>query len=200
MATVLRTPLSRAWPSLASLPVVGSLVGGISSLLELLPPITLAVPKSKISHSRKSMRSANKGIKNKTSECLYLYLCPVEWGAERQAGYRGRGAVRGRHTTLEKCVCVGCISRVLASSCAAQTASARLSDDDPTLEFIHTGTNDRLHQLRCVRHPQTRTQPVPDMLLASITAMEGGRSLRACAAGVRGRPSRAASHSRALAT
>ncbi|WOO85189.1 putative 54S ribosomal protein L32, mitochondrial [Vanrija pseudolonga] len=35
--------------------------------------ITLAVPKSKISHSRKSMRSAHKGIKNKTN----LNHCPA---------------------------------------------------------------------------------------------------------------------------
>jgi hypothetical protein len=40
-----------------------------SLLAELFPPFLLAVPKSKISHSRKSMRSANKGLKNKTSEC-----------------------------------------------------------------------------------------------------------------------------------
>lgn len=40
---------------------------GLQSLLELLPPIVLAVPKSKISHSRKSMRSANKGLKDKRS-------------------------------------------------------------------------------------------------------------------------------------
>ncbi|KAJ9111537.1 hypothetical protein QFC20_002510 [Naganishia adeliensis] len=39
-----------------------------SLLAELFPPFLLAVPKSKISHSRKSMRSANKGLRNKTSE------------------------------------------------------------------------------------------------------------------------------------
>lgn len=43
--------------------------GTFASLLaELFPPFLLAVPKSKTSHSRKSMRSANKGLKNKTSE------------------------------------------------------------------------------------------------------------------------------------
>ncbi|KAJ7293618.1 hypothetical protein C8J57DRAFT_1162331 [Mycena rebaudengoi] len=35
------------------------------SLLELFPPFVLAVPKKKVSHSRKSMRSATKGLKDK---------------------------------------------------------------------------------------------------------------------------------------
>ncbi|KAF8843951.1 hypothetical protein PAXRUDRAFT_121436, partial [Paxillus rubicundulus Ve08.2h10] len=43
------------------------------SLLELLPPIVLAVPKSKVSHSRKSMRSANKGLKDKRN----IVNCPA---------------------------------------------------------------------------------------------------------------------------
>ncbi|KAG2120966.1 uncharacterized protein F5147DRAFT_663846 [Suillus discolor] len=46
---------------------------GLQSLLELLPPIVLAVPKSKISHSRKSMRSANKGLKDKRN----IVNCPA---------------------------------------------------------------------------------------------------------------------------
>ncbi|KAJ7786356.1 hypothetical protein B0H16DRAFT_28403 [Mycena metata] len=38
----------------------------LQSLLELLfPPFVLAVPKKKVSHSRKSMREANKGLKDK---------------------------------------------------------------------------------------------------------------------------------------
>ncbi|EDR15608.1 uncharacterized protein LACBIDRAFT_300691 [Laccaria bicolor S238N-H82] len=37
----------------------------LQSLLELFPPFVLAVPKSKTSHSRKAMRSANKGLKDK---------------------------------------------------------------------------------------------------------------------------------------
>ncbi|KAF9241334.1 hypothetical protein BU15DRAFT_44936 [Melanogaster broomeanus] len=44
----------------------------LQSLLELLPPIILAVPKSKVSHSRKSMRSANKGLKDKQN----IVNCP----------------------------------------------------------------------------------------------------------------------------
>ncbi|WWC60236.1 mitochondrial 54S ribosomal protein bL32m [Kwoniella dejecticola CBS 10117] len=44
----------------------------LESILELIPPIVWAsVPKKKTSHSRKSMRSANKGLKNKTN----LSLC-----------------------------------------------------------------------------------------------------------------------------
>ena len=39
----------------------------IQTLLELLPPWVLAVPKKKTSHSRKAMRSANKGLKDKQS-------------------------------------------------------------------------------------------------------------------------------------
>ncbi|KAF7791822.1 hypothetical protein EIP86_002846 [Pleurotus ostreatoroseus] len=41
------------------------LPAAIQSLLEWFPPIDLAVPKKKTSHSRKAMRSANKGLKDK---------------------------------------------------------------------------------------------------------------------------------------
>ncbi|KAG6842624.1 hypothetical protein C0991_000151 [Blastosporella zonata] len=44
-----------------------------ASLLDLIPPFLLAVPKSKISHSRKSMRSANKGLKDKQN----IVNCPA---------------------------------------------------------------------------------------------------------------------------
>ncbi|WWC68695.1 mitochondrial 54S ribosomal protein bL32m [Kwoniella pini CBS 10737] len=44
----------------------------IESILELIPPIVWAsVPKKKTSHSKKSMRSSNKGLKNRTN----LSLC-----------------------------------------------------------------------------------------------------------------------------
>ncbi|WRT65637.1 ribosomal protein L32 [Kwoniella shivajii] len=44
----------------------------LESILELIPPIVWAsVPKKKTSHSRKSMRAANKGLKNRTN----LSLC-----------------------------------------------------------------------------------------------------------------------------
>jgi large subunit ribosomal protein L32 len=39
----------------------------LRSLLDLIPPFLLAVPKKKTSHSRKAMRSANKGLKDKNS-------------------------------------------------------------------------------------------------------------------------------------
>ncbi|KIM66154.1 hypothetical protein SCLCIDRAFT_38798, partial [Scleroderma citrinum Foug A] len=42
------------------------------SLLELLPPIILAVPKKKVSHSRKAMRSAHKGLQDKQN----IVHCP----------------------------------------------------------------------------------------------------------------------------
>ncbi|KAI0932245.1 hypothetical protein AcV5_004478 [Taiwanofungus camphoratus] len=44
----------------------------LQSLLELFPPFLLAVPKKKTSHSRKAMRSANKGLKDKRN----LVHCP----------------------------------------------------------------------------------------------------------------------------
>jgi len=53
----------------------------LHSLLDLFPPFLLAVPKKKVSHSRKAMRSANKGLKDKKSTyslrsrtCLALAL------------------------------------------------------------------------------------------------------------------------------
>src|SRR6266498_1514123 len=49
------------WPTISrSLP-------SLQSFLELFPPIVLAVPKKKTSHSRKAMRAANKGLKDKQS-------------------------------------------------------------------------------------------------------------------------------------
>ncbi|KAK0198419.1 hypothetical protein F5146DRAFT_89271 [Armillaria mellea] len=44
----------------------------IPSLLELFPSIVLAVPKKKTSHSRKAMRAANKGLKDKQN----IVNCP----------------------------------------------------------------------------------------------------------------------------
>ncbi|KAJ7181701.1 ribosomal L32p protein family-domain-containing protein [Mycena crocata] len=44
----------------------------LQSLLELFPPFVLAVPKKKTSHSRKSMREANKGLKDKQN----IVNCP----------------------------------------------------------------------------------------------------------------------------
>jgi len=46
----------------------------LDSLLELFPPFLLAVPKKKTSHSRKAMRSANKGLKDKRSACPCLFF------------------------------------------------------------------------------------------------------------------------------
>lgn len=56
-------------------PLIAALQNGLqtlfqspSSILELFPPIILAVPKSKVSHSRKRMRAANKHLQEKHSE------------------------------------------------------------------------------------------------------------------------------------
>ncbi|CAE6435410.1 unnamed protein product [Rhizoctonia solani] len=43
-----------------------SALPSLRTLLELFPPIVLAVPKKKTSPSKKRMRSANKGLKDKT--------------------------------------------------------------------------------------------------------------------------------------
>ncbi|KAL0951133.1 hypothetical protein HGRIS_007869 [Hohenbuehelia grisea] len=57
----------------------------LQSLLELFPPFLLAVPKKKVSHSRKAMRAANKGLNDKQnivncpgcgSPKLAHHLCP----------------------------------------------------------------------------------------------------------------------------
>jgi large subunit ribosomal protein L32 len=53
-----------------STPAVTLTLPSLQSLIDLFPPILMAVPKKKVSHSRKSMRSANKGLKDKTSTFL----------------------------------------------------------------------------------------------------------------------------------
>ncbi|KAF5314088.1 hypothetical protein D9611_006892 [Ephemerocybe angulata] len=78
---------SRSWTSSFSTPLFRALVPAaflfapalprtgtwsLQSLLELFPSIVLAVPKKKVSHSRKSMRSANKGLKDKQN----IVACP----------------------------------------------------------------------------------------------------------------------------
>ncbi|KAH9946652.1 hypothetical protein B0H21DRAFT_742520, partial [Amylocystis lapponica] len=64
-AALVPTFLSSPQPLSWSLP-------SLQSLLELFPPFLLAVPKKKTSHSRKAMRSANKGLKDKQN----LVHCP----------------------------------------------------------------------------------------------------------------------------
>ena len=56
-------------------------IPSIHSLLDLLPPFLLAVPKKKVSHSRKAMRSSGKGLKDKTRSCNFsvsLEHCPQQ--------------------------------------------------------------------------------------------------------------------------
>ncbi|KAJ3774954.1 hypothetical protein EV361DRAFT_815736 [Lentinula raphanica] len=78
-----RRPMLPAFRSTFSRPLLStflpSFLGGsfkipsLASLLEeLFPRILLAVPKKKVSHSRKAMRAANKGLKDKHN----LVHCP----------------------------------------------------------------------------------------------------------------------------
>ncbi|CAL1695917.1 unnamed protein product [Somion occarium] len=76
----LRNTFGRAFVAATFLPSVWATqkpfsftLPSLQSLLELLPPFVLAVPKKKTSHSRKAMRSANKGLKDKQN----LVACPA---------------------------------------------------------------------------------------------------------------------------
>jgi hypothetical protein len=55
-------------------PFLSAVQSWAQSLLDLLPPFVLAVPKKKTSHSRKAMRSANKGLKDKQSAFVLIVL------------------------------------------------------------------------------------------------------------------------------
>ncbi|TEB35003.1 hypothetical protein FA13DRAFT_1728799 [Coprinellus micaceus] len=75
--TSFATPFLRALLPAAALSLAAPALPRVSnwslgSLLELLPSIVLAVPKKKVSHSRKAMRSANKGLKDKQN----IVACP----------------------------------------------------------------------------------------------------------------------------
>lgn len=48
-------------------------IPSLPSLVDLFPPFLLAVPKKKVSHSRKSMRAANKGLKDKQSVSCFFF-------------------------------------------------------------------------------------------------------------------------------
>ncbi|KIL70793.1 hypothetical protein M378DRAFT_66559 [Amanita muscaria Koide BX008] len=68
-------PALRPWFSRTSLATVLTpawSIPSLQSLLDLFPPFLLAVPKKKTSHSRKAMRSANKGLKDKEN----IVNCP----------------------------------------------------------------------------------------------------------------------------
>ena len=84
MASIALQPSRMLWQSLVlpfSRPLLGATpmllsilpsafewrLPSLASVLELFPPFLLAVPKKKTSHSRKAMRSANKGLKDKRS-------------------------------------------------------------------------------------------------------------------------------------
>jgi ribosomal protein L32 len=70
----------------------------LDALWDLFPPVLRAVPKKKVSHSRKAMRSANKGLKDKFSACAaaHLWRAPADGrvrGAS-QTSYTARRAAR----------------------------------------------------------------------------------------------------------
>ncbi|KAG9017914.1 hypothetical protein FRB93_004725 [Tulasnella sp. JGI-2019a] len=56
-----------------TLPALTITIPSLRPLTDLFPPFLLAVPKKKVSHSRKSMRSANKGLEDKT----HIVACPA---------------------------------------------------------------------------------------------------------------------------
>lgn len=91
-------------------------IPGLASLLELLPPILLAVPKSKISHSRKSMRSANKGPRNKSSESsviidsMAIVLGESGTGADADIDFSQCEACGG--VKLAHNICPSCYSQI----------------------------------------------------------------------------------------
>ncbi|KAF8168062.1 hypothetical protein B0H34DRAFT_684052 [Crassisporium funariophilum] len=88
--------------SALALPGTSWSMPSLESLLDLFPPFLLAVPKSKTSHSRKAMRSANKGLKDKQNitNCpgcggvkLAHHICPQcyssvtrQWKANNKQG------------------------------------------------------------------------------------------------------------------
>jgi hypothetical protein len=79
----------------------------IDSLVELFPPFLLAVPKKKVSHSRKSMRSAHKGLKNKTSECLrQRVVCDCGCRPLKRFSLR----IRSRHLIMSRMRCTQAIT------------------------------------------------------------------------------------------
>ncbi|CAD6933136.1 unnamed protein product [Tilletia controversa] len=88
----------------ASSPSSSSSSSSLSSLLrDLLEPILRAVPKKKVSHSRKSMRSANKGLKDRVDivHCpgcgrakLHHHLCEHCYG---QINRRQKAELRDQH-------------------------------------------------------------------------------------------------------
>ncbi|KAI0348047.1 hypothetical protein BDW22DRAFT_1321198 [Trametopsis cervina] len=98
------------FPAFAAAPTPSSwtLPTSLQSLLELFPPFLLAVPKKKTSHSRKAMRSANKGLKDKHnvvhcpgcgSAKLAHHLCSNcyssltrGWKAKAKGGSQSEGA------------------------------------------------------------------------------------------------------------
>ncbi|KAF9069063.1 ribosomal L32p protein family-domain-containing protein [Rhodocollybia butyracea] len=90
-------------PALFALPGAFKLPSLASLLEDIFPGILLAVPKKKVSHSRKAMRSANKGLKDKLNlvHCpgcgapkLAHHLCPTcysflhrMWKSEKKDGH-----------------------------------------------------------------------------------------------------------------
>ncbi|KAG7450479.1 uncharacterized protein BT62DRAFT_1001296 [Guyanagaster necrorhizus] len=76
----------------------------IPSLLELFPSIVLAVPKKKTSHSRKAMRAANKGLKDKHSALSELFhASPLPNERSDIVNCPGCGTPKLAHHLCSKC-------------------------------------------------------------------------------------------------
>ncbi len=74
-ALALGRSLLPQWSAPAFLSGLSLSMPSLQPLLDLFPPFLLAVPKSKTSHSRKAMRSANKGLKDKQSSAYHPCKC-----------------------------------------------------------------------------------------------------------------------------
>lgn len=87
------SPSAFSWPTSLALPSL------LAPLLELFPSIVLAVPKKKVSHSRKSMRSANKGLKDKTSTYLAIFYFSFHFGPQGPVNTRTHSSILASWST-----------------------------------------------------------------------------------------------------
>ena len=93
--------LFKAW----ALPQISWSIPSLQSLLDVFPPFLLAVPKSKVSHSRKAMRSANKGLKDKQSMCaITRFIADIDLTVDLDiTNCAGCGSVKLAHHICPQC-------------------------------------------------------------------------------------------------